>query len=468
MKKLIFLLICFYVMPAFAAIRARTDALNITEGQTFNLEIQTDGAQSKQPDLTALQKDFEILGQSQGQSSHFDGFTRKTQQSLTLTLQPKKTGILEIPSITWGNEKTKPLQIEVQAASDTAQIKNQSAVLIEGYPMATTTYQDAGIVYRAQIFERVGLIDGAFTAPKMANAQVIPLGSPTLSQAKKDDILYQTWTQDYIIFPEKNGDNLTIEPSSFQGYYRKTASSDSLLPFGFSDPFIYQPTLSARSEVLVRAKPTQITVLPKPAEAENRWWLPSTNVVLTEKWSGLDDEVQVGQPITRQVEMQAVNALGRMLPDLTVPTNDDFKIYPEQAQKREVYEPTLELVGIQTRTFAFIPLKAGNLTIPAITVQWFDTMDGQMKTARLPAKTVHIVPNPNQPTTIQSIPPNKEKSAARIEPAQQKPANPLTQENNLLYFMSGLCVGLLIGMIAIIILHRTYTQRKKLPELYPQ
>ena len=468
MKKLFFLLFCLYSFSALAELTAKIDNANIAENQTFNLEIQSDSTLKGAPDLSPLSADFDIVSQGEKSASFFDGKTHQEQKSIILTLHPKRTGTLTVPVIRWGTQESKPLQIQVNALSKQVQIQNQTAVLIEAAPLTQTAYQGAGFIYRAKVFERVGLIEGAFDAPELKNAEVIPLGSPILSQEKRDDVLYQVVTQDYIIFPDSVGSDLKIEPALFQGYYKKPTPSRQLLPFGFGDDFIYQPLFDNREEVSVRANPTFINVLPKPQEAGKSWWLPSTDVTLNETWSGINqaDEIQVGKPITRHIELQAQNALGRMLPDFNIDGNADFKVYPEQAQKKEVYDATKGLIGQEDQSFVFVPLHSGRLTLPAVSLRWFDTVSGTFKTAFLPEKSIFVYPNPAY-ADKQPIKPNV---LPQSTPTEEKihPLNALySKENNLLYFFSGLCCGLSFAVIAVIFLHRRHTHTKKLPELYP-
>ena len=464
MKKILILLFCFYTTNAFAFLKARLDTVSVQESGVFQLELQTNTDVKDMPDLTQLQEDFEIVGQGNSQSYQFDGKNHTVQRSLILNLMPKKTGLLTIPEITWGKEKTNSLQIEVKPDSDTLQVENENALIIEAGPLSNKTYQGAGLIYRVQVFERIGLIEGTFYPPVLADAEIIPLGKYTLSQEKKDGVLYQVLTQDYIIFPQKAGDDLTIEPAKFQGYYRRQRSTDELLPFGFTDSFIYQPRTSIRKEISVKAKPVQITVLPQPENTKIHWWLPASDVTLDETWTLPEDNIKVGDSITRQIKLNAVGVLSNMLPDITVANGDDFKVYPEEAQKSEFYDPKIGLVGQETKTFAFIPLYAGRVTLPAVSVSWFDVNEGKTKTTTLPAKTFVVAENP-QYAQMKKPTPKQQTTPKDAEPMQSP--EPFQKENNLLYFMSGLCAGLALGVVVIILLHQKHSHKKKLPELYP-
>ena len=53
------------------------------------------------------------------------------------------------------------------------------------------------------------------------------------------------------------------------------------------------------------------------------------------------------------------------------------------------------------------------------------------------------------------------------QPVLQTPQNQCAHENNILYFVGGLSVGLIFAVIGIILFHRKHKHKKKLPELYP-
>ena len=381
------------------------------------------------------------------------------EQKIILTLLPKKTGILTIPSLEWDGQKTQSIQIEVKPASDMIEVKNEAALFIQAQLLTKNAYEGAGITYRAEVFDRLGIIEGQFSAPYLSDAQIFPIGESRLSQQEKDGQLYRVFTQDYIIFPEKSGE-FTITPTTFTGYYRSKNNQN----FGFMDSFIFQP--KGQKEVIVRAKPIEINVLNRPEQSLNQWWLPSSKVTLSEKWTNLED-VKVGQPITRTILLTAFNVLGNMLPDIEIQSSDDFKVYAEDMQKTQTYEENIGLIGSQTRTFVFIPLKSGLLTLPEIKINWFDVSEEKIKQATLPAKKINVLDNPQ----IVSKKPSDQTPALEnikeinLVTAQQ---NVFAKENNILYFVSGLSLGIIIALFILIILLLKQKKKNKLPELYPQ
>ena len=455
MKKIIILLfigVFFLVSECYATVRAQINPVSIQEGQTFQLMLFADFLKPE-PDLSALNSDFVVVSRSVSPSFVFLNGKARERQEIVLTLRPKKTGVLTIPSFSWGKEKTQSLKIEVLNASDSVKIENKS-ILIEAEILNKTIYEGSGFIYRVKLAERVGIVEGEFSAPSLADAQVLAVGKNQISQETIDNSLYQVISQDFIIFPQKSGD-FTLEPSTFLGYYR---TKNEQMNFGVGLLTIYQPP---HEEVLLRAKPIQVKVLARPEQTNGMWWLPSSNVVLEENVSSLDD-VKVGQPITRQVSLIAQNVSEDMLPEINFSSNADFKVYPEAPQKNMSYDKTGAFFAEQTRTFVFIPLKSGKLELPSLSIDWFDVKTGTLKQAILKAKTLNVLPD----VTVEEItqePVNEKKEVVSVILP-----NKFQYEYKFLYFLFGFVCGLLIGVAGIIFVHQKKEKQKKLPDLYPE
>jgi hypothetical protein len=75
---------------------------------------------------------------------------------------------------------------------------------------------------------------------------------------------------------------------------------------------------------------------------------------------------------------------------LSLPTIDGATVYPDQP-KTSTHDDGEWLTGHSERGFAIIPQHAGTLTIPEITLTWFDVQSGQKKVATIPAHTLNVV-----------------------------------------------------------------------------
>ena len=103
--------------PGHAEVSVRLSQTSLTPGQPFQITFESVGAPVSGPDLSSLEKDFQILNRSvQQQTSVRNGY-RVQRSTLTLTLLPRRSGSLEIPSIAFGNERSAARSVDVSAPS---------------------------------------------------------------------------------------------------------------------------------------------------------------------------------------------------------------------------------------------------------------------------------------------------------------------------------------------------------------
>jgi hypothetical protein len=87
----------------------------ITQGQPFEIGFEIQGAGGGMPDLSPLMRDFEILRQNNSHSSRNINGQVSQRSMLNLTLVAKRSGDLEIPAVSFGQERSNPQRIKVAA-----------------------------------------------------------------------------------------------------------------------------------------------------------------------------------------------------------------------------------------------------------------------------------------------------------------------------------------------------------------
>ncbi len=106
---------------AFATVSASLDASQIAAGDTVQLTLEHDGQASGQPDVAPLERDFDILGTSSSTSIELINGSASEKTEVVLTLAPKVTGHLTIPSLSWNGERSQPLALTVAGPGSTGQ-----------------------------------------------------------------------------------------------------------------------------------------------------------------------------------------------------------------------------------------------------------------------------------------------------------------------------------------------------------
>lgn len=111
------LLIGLALPAAAVAISARLEAESIRLGETVRLVLETDAQPETSPDLTPLQRDFQIVGRSSSrQISEVNG-RRQERHELRLILSPRRSGLLVIPPIPFGETSTQAMSLTLGAGS---------------------------------------------------------------------------------------------------------------------------------------------------------------------------------------------------------------------------------------------------------------------------------------------------------------------------------------------------------------
>ena len=161
-------------------------------------------------------------------------------------------------------------------------------------------------------------------------------------------------------------------------------------PFA-NDPFFSNRLSAGRGQpVRIHSKAISIEVQPRPVSAGNTW-LPAEQLTLQDSWADTPPQFIAGQPVTRTIQMQAKGLSGTQLPALQLEQPEETRLYPESPVNESRTDGD-KLYGISKQTFTYIPGKAGQLTIPAIELNWWNTRTNQAASARLPRWEINVEP----------------------------------------------------------------------------
>ena len=136
--------------------QATVDRNPISENDTVQLILTLrdyDGPIT--PDLTALEGLFDILGSQQSsQVSIINGRMDSTKQ-LHITLAPKQTGRLVIPSIDIGTLQSQPITLQV-VKSASQQARQISDIALEVEVDNTTPYRQQQVILTVRLIHKIG------------------------------------------------------------------------------------------------------------------------------------------------------------------------------------------------------------------------------------------------------------------------------------------------------------------------
>lgn len=392
-SSLLALWLCAATLPAHAAIRASIDNTRVGAGETVQLTLTYDGITTSEPDLAPLERNFDILGSSTSTSVQIGTGGSAESTQVVLTLSPKRTGQLTIPSITWDGENSAPLALTVvgpgapPATGAAGAASGPSAkVFIETSATPTHPYVQAAVRVTVRIYTSEQLYHGSLDFPANAAALVRKIGADTYSSAIRNGQSYQVITRRYLLFPMHSG-KLSLPGPELDAEIA-TRRSSSWNPFGNFFGGLVQSTRPIR----VRSNPITLSIRPRPPGAAGAYWLPAQNLTLASQWQS-GTQAAAGDPLTVALDLQAVGLTAAQLPDLAsllhLPAG--LKAYPDQARLDNTIQGNM-LVGTRDQTIALIADRPGRYMLRGLKVSWWDTLDNQLRTATLPPQTLTILP----------------------------------------------------------------------------
>ncbi len=379
MKSYVLFIGCFILSAlSNAGVRATLSDTTIGAGQSFRLVItNTSGTiKTNTVELQPLQQDFSIIGsEQQAQYSVVNGHASISSQWI-ITLIPKHTGSLTLPSLKIEHENTNPLTIEVKKETaetiNSATSKQDDAILLLASVDKTQPYLNEQVVYTVKLLNSKQLIDAAFQAPTIKEGLLFPLGESKRYQTTKNQKIYNVEEQQYAIFPQKSGSVSILSPRF------------NALVFNH-----------APQQVAAVANPIGLHVQPAPPH-QGRWF-PAKDVQLSETFDTKLDKVAQGTSIVRTITVKARGTPAQLIPELHFSTQDKFSVYPEKrSEKNQLIDG--ELVAQNQIKLSYLIKESGPIRLPKVQLNWFNTSTKTAVTATLAPVAFTASASPQLPT----------------------------------------------------------------------
>ncbi|MCG6967471.1 MAG: BatD family protein [Chromatiaceae bacterium] len=405
------LLICLLALllagnAGAAGAEARLDRSRVGEGETVVLMLNVSGGGSGTPDLSPLMKDFDLVNQSQSmQMSMINGRSSSTR-GWELVLAPKRTGKIDIPAINVGGATTRPLSLEVLPAAEAAKLGPAAPVLLEVEVAPKQAYVQQKVVYTVRLMSRAPLRQARLSEPRVKDAIVEPLGGEREYASQRDGQQYRVIERHYAIFPQHSGPLQIDGPLlSAEVPDPNQRSNGPGQRFPGRDPFADFDRMFGRSglpgfgsmfgqtrPIQLRGRSIELDVQAQPPGTLSPW-LPAESLTLNETWSADPPVFTVGEPITRTIAITAQGLSAAQLPEMQLAVPDGIKAYPDKSQSQARVDGDT-LIAQKVLKLALVPSRSGALTLPEVTLAWWDTHANKEQLARLPARRVEVLPAP--------------------------------------------------------------------------
>lgn len=359
------------VASAQGGTRAFLDRDQIVLGETVTLNIETDRLGVGEPDLSVLGADVRVLGSS---SSTQISLVNGQQSSRTLwgvSLEPLQVGVIGIPAIEIRGETTAPLQLTVLPATRATQNAGGDLLLeIEASP--ENPYVQQQVIYTVRLLYAVTLLDGQLDEPRAQGADIRRLGGDATFTREAGGRRYQVIERRYAITPQASG-RLPIEAPRFRGRALAGPRGNRMFDPG--------------SPVAADGESIELDVRARPASAVEPW-LPALDLDYRLQ-TGASGLLKAGEPITLSLRISARGLSAEQLPELRLPNIEGAEVYPDQ-EASQTREGPRGLEGERTRSFAVVPNRAGELVIPELAIDWWNSAHDRAERALIPEQRFSV------------------------------------------------------------------------------
>lgn len=478
MKYLFIFIFLVSASPAFAAVKATINQAIAFEGDPLTLTIETSKNNNVQPDLSPLNKNFILLdSRASSQISIING-SRSFKKTWSIELQPKQKGKIKIPAITVGADITESIEISIESLPPEVTAETNKHIFIETSVgiAGKETYVQQQIPYTVKFFYDSSMQSGEIFSPEIENANIRKLARDRRYQVVRAGKKFTVIEKHFVISPEKSGvlhipgtkvnGRISLSGGDSPKLRRRMDGTDMLNRF-FNDfgkdPFESSPfgrffdkrSIGPSRPFSISSKAIDVNVLPVPDSFTGSAWLPAEDLVIHDSWRTNPPAFKVGEPVTRTLTLQAKGLASSQIPEINIPKPIGIKVYPEQAET-DTPNDGKTIYGVQRTEISYIPNKQGKVTIPEISIDWWDVNEKKQKTFTLPEWGLSVAPGTTgNVTTDAPIEPMSDTIPAKenLTSKHQSPQNPEYRGSKTL---------LLIGTVLILVFGVLFYQSKRI------
>jgi len=378
-----FLLIgLLFSVQSFAVdIDVSVDRNPVTLNESFKLIFSASESPDDDPDFSPLDNNFQILNQQKNSQSSWVNGQSKRRISWTLDVMAKQAGQLKVPAISFGDDTSEDLDINVIARTvgDEMTVNDELYLQIDVSP--EQPYVQSQLLYTIRLFQRIQISQASLSEPSPENAIVEKIGQDNQYSTKVNGVNYSVFERKYAIFPQQSG-QLIIPPIVLTAQVVSGAPTSR-----YGSLFNTQRTQTKR----VQSKAINVNVQPVPDGFTGQHWLAAESIQIQQTWSNKDLSIAVGEPLTRTISMLGKGVTASQLPELdSIINSSQLKMYPDQPLLKNQLAET-GVVALREQKTAIIPSQAGEYVLPAIEVPWLNTTTGLMEIALVPETTITAV-----------------------------------------------------------------------------
>ena len=346
----------------------------VFEGDIAELIIEQE---SKIPSLYALDTsvlddDFIVLDKSSKLFRIASEGEVTNRMQWTVRLSPRRSGKLEVPSLSLGKRLTPRLVLDVVRLTKEEAAQQQVTVQIQVFP--ENPYVGQQTIISLRMLHNTPLIDGQLSEPVSAQADMYRSGEETRYSQIEGGEEFEVTQRNILLFARSPGE-LSLAPANFRGQIPVNSSSLS----------------SSTRRINRNSNDLMLKVRDIPAAFGGRYWLPASDLQISESWDQADKNLKVGDSINRNLTIIAKGLPADLLPeDLLTSNSDRVKVYADKVSRENNFEGA-DLVGSLSQTFVVVLTEAGDISLPEFRLSWWDVDEDVEKQAIIPERKISIV-----------------------------------------------------------------------------
>lgn len=403
------------------------------------LTITVEGSRSASPELPDL-SDFEVYSRGQSTQMSFVNGRVTSSVSYNYVLVPKRTGSFTIGAATVELDgetfSSEPIQVRIVGASE--QPQETRDLFLSAKISTTSPYVGQEVIYIWRFYRRVRIGDARLEPQEFEGFLVEDLGEVREYEATVNGVQYLVSEIRKALFPQEEG-TLLIPPSrlTVEVLVRSRRGRSSAF-----DSFFGTATSETKT---LRTREIELQVRPLPeAPAGFSGLVGSFDIDARISKA----ELQVGESATLKLSVSGSGNV-QMIGEPQLPEMPSFKIYDDKPAG-SIDRSGARLTGSRTYSKALVPLEAGELAVPPISLTYFDPQQGEFRQIQTAAIPLRVSPREGQEdlNLTESLAPTTGKVAVRILADDLLPIykgldavqGPWTQGRGVWLFWAGLLV----------------------------
>lgn len=383
---LVSLFLLMYTVNAHAlSLIAKVDKTETTLQDQIILTLSVEGTQRiGRPKLPPMSS-FDVM--SRGSSTRMQIINGNITSGIDYNyiLIPKKTGTFEIGPATLNHKGKTISSNKITLTITSADTKPQAAknLFITTKVSSKSPYVNEQIIYTFKLYRNVKIANASLDNPSFEGFRVESLGKERQYETVINGRTFLVTEIKQALFPAREG-TLEIAPAKLQCevVIRKRRSR------GFFDDSFFG--FSKTETKVLHSNPITVEVKPLPAEGKTPLFsslVGNFNIAT----SVSKKKLEVGDTTTLTISIKGKGNI-RDAHSPEFPSLDPFKVYDDKP-KLTIQTSGDTFGGMLTIKKALVPLKEGNIKVPALAFTYFNPERGRYELCKSPPIEIQVLPS---------------------------------------------------------------------------